>query len=295
LFNVCRHRGSRLVDEPGGRLRGAIACPYHAWTYALDGSLRRAPQMDAAAGAPEWSLVPMPLAQRYGFVFVSVDRTAPALESELSDLPDWSRFGLDSLRQVRTLEYQVAANWKLVCENYSECYHCPRAHPQLDRLSALSEGGFEAGRCYNGGPMALRAGCDTLSMTGRSTWPRLDAQAPAAAARLVHYYLVYPNLMLGIHPDYLTVHTVWPVDAFHCRVLCGIHAPERTLDAPGFDPAGVIEFWDLTNTQDWALCERVQRGAASRGYRPGPYAPSERCVHAFDRWYAQWLLQALSE
>jgi Rieske 2Fe-2S family protein len=283
------------VDEPGGRLRGAIACPYHAWTYALDGSLRRAPQMDAAAGAPEWSLVSMPLAQRYGFVFVNVDRTAPALESGLSDLPDWSRFGLDSLRQVRTLEYQVAANWKLVCENYSECYHCPRAHPQLDRLSALSEGGFEAGRCYNGGPMALRAGCDTLSMTGRSTWPRLDAQAPAAAARLVHYYLVYPNLMLGIHPDYLTVHTVWPVDAFHCRVLCGIHAPERTLDAPGFDPAGVIEFWDLTNTQDWALCERVQRGAASRGYRPGPYAPSERCVHAFDRWYAQWLLQALSE
>jgi Rieske 2Fe-2S family protein len=249
--------------------------------------------MDPTERAPEWSLVPAPLALLDGFVFVNVDREAPALESQLADLPDWSRFGLDSLSQVRSLEYQVAANWKLICENYSECYHCPRAHPQLDRLCELDSGGFEQGRGFNGGPMRLRAGFDTLSMSGCSTWPRLGSMGCGGDERLVHYYLVYPNLMLGMHPDYLTVHTVWPVSAAVSRVSCGIFVPRETLALLGFDPAPVIDFWELTNTQDWALCERVQRGVASRGYRPGPYAASERCVHAFDAWYAQWLASIL--
>lgn len=294
FFNVCRHRGSRLVEEASGRLQQAIACPYHAWTYALDGRLLRAPRMDTGNGAEALALSAMPLARKDGFVFVNFDSAARPLDEALADLPDGSRLGLERLRRVRALEYRVEANWKLVCENYSECYHCPRAHPQLDRLSETSIGGFEQGRCFNGGPMRLRAGFDTLSMSGRSTWPRLGNVGCGADEALVHYYLVYPNLMLGIHPDYLSVHTVWPMSAHASRVSCEISVPRETLTLPGFDPAPVIDFWELTNTQDWALCERVQRGVASRGYRPGPYAPSERCVHAFDAWYAQWLASALA-
>jgi glycine betaine catabolism A len=293
FYNVCRHRGSRLVDAPSGHLRGAIACPYHAWTYELDGRLRHAPHMDASGQAETYALASLPLALRNGFVFGNLDGSAAPLHEALADLPDWSRFGLDGLRRVQTLEYRIAANWKLVCENYSECYHCPRAHPQLDRLSVLSSGGFEEGGCFNGGPMQLRAGFDTLSMSGRSRWPRLQGGASADDDALVHYYLVYPNLMLGIQPDYLSTHAVWPVSASECRVVCEVFVPNETLALPGFDATDVIDFWDLTNAQDWALCERVQRGAGSRGYRPGPYAPSERCVHAFDRWYADWLAQAL--
>jgi glycine betaine catabolism A len=293
FYNVCRHRGSRLVEGPSGRLRGAIACPYHSWSYELDGRLRHAPHMDTSGQDETYALVNFPLTLRDGFVFVNLDAATAPLHDALSDLPDWSRFRLDALRRVRTLEYRIAANWKLVCENYSECYHCPRAHPQLDRLSVLSSGGFEEGHSFNGGPMHLRTGFDTLSTSGRSNWPRLQRCATSDSERLVHYYLVYPNLMLGIHPDYLSAHSVWPLSPSECRVVCEIFVAPEALVLPGFGVAEVIEFWDLTNTQDWTLCERVQRGVASRGYRSGPYAPSERCVHAFDRWYAGWLAGVL--
>ncbi len=293
IYNVCRHRGSRLVEAESGQLRGAIACPYHAWSYALDGRLRHAPRLDTAGQADALALVQLPLGLKVGFVFVNADAQAAPLDQALAGLPDWSRFRLDTLRRVRSLDYRVAANWKLVCENYSECYHCPRAHPQLDRLSELESGGFESGPGFNGGPMRLRAGFDTLSTSGRSAWPRLDAAAGPGEAPLVHYALIYPNLMLGIHPDYLSVHTVWPLDAASCRVRCEILVAPETLALPGFDPTEVVDFWDLTNTQDWALCERVQRAAGSRGYRPGPYHAAERCVHAFDRWYAEWLARTL--
>jgi Rieske 2Fe-2S family protein len=294
FFNVCRHRGSRLVEEASGRLPQAITCPYHAWRYALDGRLLRTPQMDTRDCAQALALTTMPLACRDGFVFVNLDRAAKPLDEAFADLRTGSRLRLAQLRRVCALEYRVEANWKLVCENYSECYHCPRAHPQLDRLCELDAGGFEQGRGFNGGPMRLRAGFDTLSTSGCSTWPRLGDAVRGVDERLLHYYLVYPNLMLGIHPDYLTVHTVWPASAVLSRVACEIFVPGETLALPGFDPAPVIDFWELTNTQDWALCERVQRGVASRGCRPGPYAASERCVHAFDAWYAQWLASVLT-
>ena len=108
--------------------------------------------------------------------------------------------------------------------------------------------------------------------------------------RLVHYYLLYPSFMLGLHPDYVLTHTVWPLSVSTSRVVCEFLFRPEVSGAPGFDPADALEFWDLTNRQDWTLCERVQRGASSRGYRPGPYHATERCVHAFDHWYAERLL-----
>jgi Rieske 2Fe-2S family protein len=292
FYNVCRHRGARLVEAASGRFRAAIVCPYHAWAYTFDGRLRGAPDMPAARTAEGCDLVAAGLGQRDGFVFVNLDPHSLPLGSALADLPDLARFGLQHLQRGGALDYRVEANWKLVCENYSECYHCARTHPQLDRLCELSSGGFEVGACFNGGPMQLRSGFDTLSMSGRSRWPLLAPDAAAGDDRLVHYYLLYPNLMLGVHPDYLAVHTVWPLSVGACRVRCEILVPPATAASADFDAAEVVEFWDLTNRQDWALCERVQRGAASRGYRPGPFHASERCLHAFDRWYAQWLLGA---
>lgn len=291
LFNVCRHRGARLVEEPAGRLRDAIACPYHAWTYGLDGRYLRAPRTDTPL-APDLDLTVLPLTVRDGFVFINLDPAAPPLAVAHAGLPDFGAFRLGELRRAHRIDYRVEANWKIVAENYSECYHCPLVHPQLSRIADLSSGGFEDGACFNGGPMRLRTGFDTMSLSGRSARAPLR---PAAGdeSSLVHYYLVYPNLMLGLHPDYVLVHTVWPLTAEHSRVVCEwLFAPE-TLDTPGFDPTDAIEFWDLTNRQDWALCERVQRGAGSRGNVPGPFHPSERCVHAFDRWYGQWLSAAL--
>lgn len=291
FFNVCRHRGARLVDEPCGRLRNAIACPYHAWTYGLDGRFLRAPRREDEPAA-DLGLVAMPLAVRDGFVWVSLDPHAAPFDAAMADLPDFAAVRPAGLRRAHRIVYEVAANWKIVCENYSECYHCPLVHPQLHRISDLSSGGFESGATFNGGPMRLREGATTMSTTGRSPWPRIDG-APVHDAGLIAYYLVYPNLMLGLHPDYLLTHVAWPLSTDATRVVCDWYFPPETIARPGFDPAPAVDFWDLTNRQDWALCARVQAGAASRGYVPGPFHPSERCVHAFDHWYAQWLAAAV--
>lgn len=292
FFNVCRHRGARLVEEACGRLRGALTCPYHAWTYALDGRLLRAPRAEPGFRPEEFPLVPVRLETRDGFVFVNIDRDAPALVASLADLPDLARYRLGELRRARRLEYTVEANWKVIAENYSECYHCPAVHPQLNRISDLSAGGFVTGRSFSGGPMQLRAGFDTMSTTGTTTLPPIAGLA-GDDLRLINYYLVYPNLMLGLHPQYALVHQAWPLAPDRTRVTCEWLFPPATIAAPGFDPSDMVEFWDLTNRQDWALCERVQRGAASAGCLPGPYHPSERCVHAFDRWYAEALAPRL--
>jgi len=291
FFNVCRHRGVRLVDEERGELRGVIACPYHAWTYGLDGGFLRAPKSSDLPRCDDRDLVPLVVAVREGFVFANLNPDAAPLVAHFADLPDLARFRLAELQSVKQLAYEIAADWKIVCENYSECYHCPLVHPQLSRLSDLESGGFADGVCYNGGPMRLRDGVETLSTTGRSRSPALT---PVAGERLVHYYLVYPNLMLGIHPDYVVTHQVWPLATGRARIECEWLFPGEALADPRFDATEVVRFWDVTNRQDWALCERVQRGTGSRGYRPGPYHPSERCVHAFDRWYARWLSDVLA-
>jgi len=293
FFNVCRHRGSRLIDEERGRLRGVIACPYHAWTYGLDGRFRRAPRSELQSQEDALGLVALPLALRDGFVYVALDRDAPPLAVQLADLPEFAPYRLHMLKRARRMEYEVAANWKIVCENYSECYHCPLVHPQLNRIADLNAGGFETGACYNGGPMQLRPGYTTLSMSGTGGGKLLRDDGSGESG-LVHYYIVYPNLMLGLHPDYLLTHTVWPLAPGRSRVVCELYFRPESLADAAFDASGAIEFWDLTNRQDWALCERVQQGSASRGYVPGPYHASERCVHAFDRWYARWLISQYS-
>lgn len=297
FYNVCRHRGSRLLDAPRGSGLKRVLCPYHAWSYELDGRLHTAPQMPADFPAASHSLVPVRLGTHEGFIFLNLDDSAPPLEKHLADLPDLSRFRMAELRCGRRIEYEVAANWKFICENYSECYHCAGVHPQLARISDLiarNERHQEIGACFNGGPMLMRDGVETMSMTGKST----VAQIPGLSERdhrYVYYYVVYPNLLLSPHPDYVLTHTAWPIAPDRTRVVCEWLFTAEAMERPGFDPRDMVEFWDVTNRQDWGLCERAQAGAGSRGFRPGPYHPTEDCVHTFDRWYVDRLILALSE
>ncbi len=291
FYNVCRHRGSRLLDEPQGHGLGRILCPYHAWGYQLDGKLQNAPRMGADFCKGEYSLLPVQAGFHEGFIFLNLDPGAQPLAQWLADLPDLRRFRMPELQRGRRIEYEVHANWKLVCENYSECYHCPGAHPQLARISeqiSRSERGQEVGACFNGGPMRLRDGIETMSMSGRSTLPTIPGLS-LDDCRYVHYYVIYPNMLLSPHPDYVLVHTAWPVAPDRTRVVCEWLFTEEAVAAKDFDPSDVVDFWDVTNRQDWALCERAQAGVVSRGYRPGPYQSSEDCVHIFDRWYADRL------
>ncbi len=294
FFNVCRHRGARLVDEPAGTGLARILCPYHAWSYGLDGALARLPGADPA-GRGDLGLVPVNVGIHEGFIFVNLDPGAAPLGLQLEDLPDLRRFQLPALQCGWRRTYEVEANWKLIVENYSECYHCPGAHPQLARISDLisrSDRPMETGGCYNGGPMQLKAGVETMSLSGRRTVPLIPGLGPDDH-RYVYYYVIYPNLLLSPHPDYVLTHTAWPLAANRTRVECELLFTAEAVARPGFDPGDMADFWDLTNRQDWALCERTQAGARSRGFRPGPYQPSEDCVHTFDRWYAERLAALL--
>jgi Rieske 2Fe-2S family protein len=289
FFNVCRHRGSRIVDEPRGEGLERLRCPYHAWTYALDGRLTHAPRMPAGFARDSFPLVPARIDGYAGFLFVNLDERAEPLERYLADLPDLARYRMGELRCGRRVEYEVEANWKFICENYSECYHCPGVHPQLFRISDYLEPGeraLEHGACFNGGAMALRDGFATMSMSGRSELPPIPGLA-ADDHRKVFYYLVYPNFLLSPHPDYVLTHTIWPLAPTRSRIVCEWLFTREAVAMEGFDPVDVVQFWDLTNRQDWGLCERAQAGALSRGYRPGPYQATEDCVHTFDRWYAE--------
>jgi Rieske 2Fe-2S family protein len=265
FYNVCRHRGSRLLESAAGSGLGRILCPYHSWSYGLDGRLQQAPRLGEAFCADDFPLRALRLAEHSGFIFVSRSATGPALSQQLADLPDLARCRLSELVCGRRIEYEVAANWKLLCENYSECYHCAHAHPQLARLSeqiARDDLRPEFGQCYNGGPMRLRDGIATMSMSGASSVPTIDGRSHEDS-RLVHYYLIYPYLMLSPHPDYELTHTVWPLSPSRSRVVCEWLFSAAAVAATDFDPADIVDFWDLTNRQDWLLCERAQRLATA--------------------------------
>jgi Rieske 2Fe-2S family protein len=289
FYNVCRHRGARLIDEACGHGLSRIVCPYHAWTYRLDGTLTQVPRMHDDFPRGDFPLVPVRLGIYEGFVFVNLDETADPLERALADLPDLERFRMPELGCGKRVEYTVNANWKLIGENYSECYHCPGVHPQLFRISDILsrvERVQETGASFNGGPMVLRDGMQTMSMTGRRSVPIISG-LPPEDHRLVYYYFVYPNMFLSPHPDYVLTHTLWPLAPDRTRIICEWLFTQEALAQPDFDPSDMVDFWDVTNRQDWGLCERAQLGAQSRGFRPGPYHPSEDCVHTFDRWYAE--------
>lgn len=287
FYNVCRHRGTRLVSDDEGHKLGRIQCPYHAWTYGLDGRLATAPLMETTEGfsKEDYPLGPVRLDTWEGFLFVNLDDDADSLESQITGLPDLSRFRLSSLRRDKRIAYDVAANWKLIGENYNECYHCAHVHPQLQRVTHYLGGGrSQSGTNFTGGPMTLNEGCTTMTMSGtsrRSPFPDLDPED----YRNVQYFHLFPNLLLSVLPDYVITHTVWPVSASQSRVVCEWFFSSASMAEEAFDPNDAVEFWDLTNRQDWALCENAQKGVQSRGYRPGRYQAVERCVHDFDSWY----------
>lgn len=142
--------------------------------------------------------------------------------------------------------------------------------------------------------MALNEGCSTMSMSGRSNLPPIEGLTEQDR-RSIHYYNLYPNLLLGLAPDHVLVHIAWPLAPGRTRVVCDWLFASAAMGSAEFDSSDIVEFWDLTNRQDWQLCETVQAAARSRAARPGPYRPSEVCVHAFDKWFVATLGTRLTE
>jgi glycine betaine catabolism A len=286
FYNVCRHRGTRLCIESEGRFADRIQCPYHAWTYDLDGRLVAAPHMDDVPHfrREEWPLHRIATKVWDGHVFVNLAPEPAPFAVQLGPLIDkFQPWRMRELRRSARIEYDVRANWKLVIQNYSECLHCPNLHPALNRLSHYLSGENEPLQPgYMGGRMDLRPGVQTMSMDGtcpRAPLPGLDE----ADRRRVYYYAIFPNLLLTLHPDYMMTHTLWPLAADRTRIVCEWHFHPDELARPGFDARDVVEFWDMTNRQDWRVSELSQAGIGSRAYTPGPYSNREDLLYAFDK------------
>ena len=288
FYNVCRHRGTRLCSEPAGRFGGTIQCPYHAWTYGLDGTLQAARTMDGVPGfdRSRYPLHEAPVALFDGFVFVSL--AAEPVPFERAFAPLIGRFAsweIASLRTARTIVYDLACNWKLAFMNYSECYHCPLIHPQLDKLSASDSGRNDLLEGpFLGGYSELRRHGSSLTLSGATSRRPVGTVGGADLDR-VYYYTIFPSLLLSLHPDYVMVHHVEPLAANRTRVTCSWLFDPAAMSAPEFDPSDAVEFWDLTNRQDWRVNELTQLGVTSRAYTPGPFANAEGLLAAFDRHY----------
>ncbi len=286
FFNVCRHRGTRLCTEADGRFAGTIQCPYHSWTYDLAGRLVGAPHMDEVPHfrREDYPLQRVHAAEWDGHVFINLSGDPPPLASQLADLPDKFRaWRMQELRLGHRVVYDIKANWKLIVQNYNECLHCPNLHPALNRLSHYLSGENEPLQpTYMGGRMDLRPGVETLSMDGTCPRAFLPGLSPEDVRR-VYYYVIFPNMFLSLHPDYMLVHTLWPIAADRSINICEWHFHADEMARPGFVKQDAIDFWDMTNRQDWHVCELSQAGIASRAYTPGPYSNREDLLYAFDR------------
>jgi phenylpropionate dioxygenase-like ring-hydroxylating dioxygenase large terminal subunit len=223
-----------------------------------------------------------------GFVFATWDVSAAPLEGVLGDLVEHlQRFDLAGLRRGHREVYDVAANWKLIAENYSECYHCPGVHPQLNRLTPYDLGAdYETTGAWQGGWMELRDGVETMALDGGHRVGPAMCGITKVDERRVDYLVVWPVLFLSVHPDYLLVHRLEPIAPNRTRITCDWLFEPATMDSPAFDASEAVAFWDLTNRQDWEVCELQQRGTASGAFRAGRFANNEDSVHAFDQMCA---------
>ncbi len=285
MYNVCRHRGTRMCEETSGKFAGRIQCPYHAWTYALNGDCIGANGMQDSPSfqKSEHGLHKVSVDVWDGHVFVHMGKNAPALASALAPLPEkFAPWGMSDLRLAKRSAYQLAANWKLIIQNYSECLHCPSIHPALLKVSPHDSGDNEPGNeSYLGGRMSLKDGVATMSLSGKAMRDNLPGLS-AEDQRYVYYYAVLPNLLLSLHPDFMLTHTLWPRSPNRTDVVCELHFHKDEMQKPGFTFADVQEFWDLTNKQDWKVSELSQLGISSRAYQPGPYTSREGLLWTLD-------------
>jgi Rieske 2Fe-2S family protein len=288
FYNVCRHRGSRLCRTDGAAPAGmavqggviagrSILCPYHQWAYDLDGHLVAAPHMSDVPGFDKAaiSLYPVGVDSWGGFIFVNLTPgEAAAFAAQLGEIPERTRrYPLAELRIGHSITYQVAANWKAICENYNECYHCGGVHPELcSVVPAFREAGGAGLDWMRGVPH--RQGAYTFTHSGKTTrraFPTLNQDEQERHKGEV----IYPNLFVSLACDHAAVFILQPRGPERTDIVCHFLFEACEIESPGFDPTDAVEFWDITNRQDWGICESVQCGIKSRVHHHGYYAPME--------------------
>ena len=283
FHNVCRHRGSVLCTEQQGRFeRKRIVCPYHSWTYGLDGQLLATPRR---METPDFTTKNFPLYDvavetRGGFVLLCLSKDPPPLENPFSK---FENYGFETLRIGKRIVVEVKANWKLLCENFSECFHCPPVHPELCRVVTAYQ---EAG-AWGLGPSAkaeYKAGATTLTLDGTGKFEPFEKLNDEERRTLYVPEMLLPNLFLNIHPDYVNSHMMFPTGPESVRIVYDWLFEARHLPLREEDLAHYVALWDITNRQDARNCEWQQQGIHALPFEHGHYVPQEFDCHRFASW-----------
>ncbi len=290
FLNVCRHRGARLCTEPCGHIGPAIQCRYHAWSYGLDGWLLGAPNIarEEHLDRGAFGLLPVHLEVWEGLVWVNLAQNPEPLAAQLEPpllkrfgtLDTFARYRVGELAVGRRIEYEVRANWKLVVENFMECYHCGPVHPELVRLLPA----FRQGTSYQGivgEGTAFADDVEAFTLSGRGSLPRLPGLRPEDD-RLYYGFVLWPNFFVNLLPDHVILHTLRPLAPDRSHVVCDWLFAAAEVARPDFDPTDTVDVFDVTNRQDWEVCELTQLGMGSRAYaNGGVYVTNERHIAAF--------------
>lgn len=288
FYNVCRHRGTRICEKMEGKFSKSIQCGYHGWTYDLKGNLIGVPNMDAVTGfkKDDYPLHPVALKEWEGFIFINLEDKPINFDSTFEPLTERLKpWGISELLVAEKKEYMVNGNWKLVIQNYCECYHCPILHPELAKIHHYLGGrnDFYEGPIL-GGYMDFNEDKGSITTSGELCCLPLDGVKDGDLNR-VYYYSIFPNMLLSLHPEYIMYHTVVPIGLDKCKVTCSWLFAKDVVESGKFNTKDAVDFWDMTNNQDWKISELSQLGIQSSKYSPAPYSGQESLLAAFDKYY----------
>jgi Rieske 2Fe-2S family protein len=325
LWNVCRHRGTQICAESHGKA-GRLVCPYHQWTYARDGSLISCRGMQDEINKADLGLLRAHVRQLDGLVYVSLADEPPDFSGAAAAISPFVRpQGLEHAKPAKIVDYNVAANWKIVWENNRECYHCNVNHPQYikanfdhynaddtsERVQArISQAVARSEQKWSDAGLAVshrRTGMTHFPDVGPGGWfsanrtPLVEGYVSESmdgrqVAPLMGDYedadvgtlrvRTLPNMWLHASCDHVVSTRLLPAGMGCTSVRVAWLVDKDAVEGRDYRLEDVMPFWQLTSEQDWALCECVQKGIRSSHYVPGPFSTyKEYNVDAFVRWY----------
>jgi Rieske 2Fe-2S family protein len=300
FLNICRHRGAKLCVDDEGEVKRAFQCPYHAWTYSLDGKLIAAPNLTKMPDIDrvEYGLINVHVREWLGYVWVCLADTPPSFEDDvigacterLGDASAIEHYDVANLSVGRRIVYDVKANWKLIVENFMECYHCATIHPELTEvLPEFTEG--LAAQYYVGHGAEFGSEIQGFTVDGSSGLDRIPGVTDDQDRR---YYAitVKPQVFINLVPDHVILHRMFPLAADRTVVECDwLYLP--SVVESGKDVSRSVELFHRVNEQDFEACERCQPAMSSRAYaKGGVLVPSEHHIGAFHEWLQARLAKA---
>jgi Rieske 2Fe-2S family protein len=310
FHNTCRHRGSQICADGQGPIRKFV-CPYHKWTYDLDGRLIGAARMPSDFKPGDHGLQPVQLELLAGCIYIALTRDAPDFNPFRNAVaPLLTPYKLADAKVAFQSTLLEKANWKLVMENARECYHCAASHPELKRTFQVTiEPGFAfndsehnlrfaarvaelglstapvQGAWWHAGRYPLNPGMESVSMDGKPVVARqLGAEGGTEIGGV--RWAIEPNNFCHVLPDYAFMFSAIPVSPQETRVVSKWLVHKDAVEGVDFTIDSLIELWTATNLQDRELAENNQRGVNGLGYVPGPYSPdAEDLLICFGNWY----------